>query len=342
MKAFIAGCEGTRLTPDERAFFADTKPFALIVFRRNCRDRSELFDLTSEFRELTGGIAPVLVDQEGGRVMRLRPPTWPAYPAMRTIGAVAERDLSQGLRAAWLHGRLIATDLRSVGIDMNCAPVLDVATAEVSDAIGDRAFGSDPAIVAQLGRALAGGLSAGGVVPVMKHIPGHGRATSDSHKELPVVSAALEELLVSDFAPFADMADMPAAMTAHILYTALDPHRAATVSPYIIQEIIREKLGFDGLLLSDDVSMNALSGDYADRAAAIYDAGCDVVLHCNGRTEEMRRIGDAAPVLGGKSQERAARVMRARADPAPFERDAAREEFRAILASVGWPEANVS
>lgn len=342
MKAFIAGCEGTRLTKDEYAFFQDTRPFGLIVFRRNCKNASELHDLTSEFRDAVGADAPVFIDQEGGRVMRLRPPVWPAYPSMRVIGAVAEQDLSHGSRAAWLHGRLIAADLRAVGIDVNCAPVLDVATAEVSDAIGDRSFSTDAKMVALLGRSLAEGMFAGGVVPVMKHIPGHGRATSDSHKELPVVTSGLEELVANDFRPFAELADLPAAMTAHILYTALDPHNAATVSRHIMQDIIRGKLGFDGLLMSDDVSMHALSGDYADRAAAIYDAGCDVVLHCNGRAEEMRRIGDAAPVLGGKSQERAARVMRARADPAPLDKDAAREEFLALVARAGWPEANVS
>ena len=246
-----------------------------------------------------------------------------------------EADPAAGARAAWLHGRLIAADLADLGIDVDCLPVLDVRVPGTSQAIGDRSFGGDPARVAALGRALAEGLMDGGVLPVMKHLPGQGRATADSHVDLPVVSADADVLAADDFAPFAALADLPMGMTAHIVYSAIDPGRPATVSPVVIRDIIRGRIGFDGLLLSDDVSMHALSGDYGERAAAIYDAGCDIVLHCNGRAEEMHAVADAAPELAGFSGERAARALRARRQPVPFERAAAREEYRALLAPFG-------
>jgi len=342
VKAFVCGCAGPRIERDEASFFAAEQPFGLILFKRNCRDPAELRDLTATFRDAVGRPdAPVFVDQEGGRVQRLQPPVWPAYPPARCIGLLTEANLGAGQRAAWLLGRLIAADLRDVGIDVDCMPVLDVIADGASDAIGDRSFSPGAHSVAMLGRAVADGLLAGGILPVMKHIPGHGRTQDDSHKALPAVDTSLAQLAVSDFVPFAELADLPMAMTAHVVLRAVDPRNAATVSRVVIRDIIRKRIGFDGLLLSDDVSMHALSGDYASRAACIYDAGCDLVLHCNGRTEEMRRIGEAAPALAGKPRERAIRALAMRTDPAPFDRQAGREEFLSLMARVNWPPVGV-
>jgi len=341
VKAFVSGCAGPRLLPEEAGFLAAEQPFGLILFGRNCREASEIRDLAAGFRDAVGrSDAPVFIDQEGGRVQRLQPPAWPAYAAAQVLGWVAVRDPEAGKRVAWLHGRLIAADLRAVGIDVNCAPVLDVIVPGSSAVIGDRSFGTDPYVVATLGRSLADGLLAGGVLPVMKHIPGHGRALSDSHLSLPVVEADLTTLAASDFVPFAELADLPMAMTAHVIVNAVDRDHAASVSEAVIRDIIRQRIGFDGLLMSDDVSMHALSGDYSARAASIYAAGCDLVLHCNGRTEEMREIGGVAPALGGKSRERALRALSARREPAPLDEKAAREEYRSLLARVGWPAAS--
>ncbi len=335
-KAFICGCAGAALSAYEIAFLRDERPFGLILFQRNCREPAEVRALTAAFREAVGrSDAPVLIDQEGGRVRRLKPPHWPAYAAAAAIGALDATDPEAGPRAAWLHGRLIAADLIDLGIDVDCAPVLDLRGPGTSEAIGDRSFGGDPARAGALGRALAEGLMDGGVLPVIKHLPGQGRATSDSHVGLPVVDADVATLAESDFLPFAALSGLPMAMTAHIVYSAIDPGRPATASAVVIRDIIRGRIGFDGLLVSDDVSMNALSGDYRERAAAIYAAGCDIVLHCNGRAEEMQAVADAAPELAGFSGERAARVLRARQQPVPFDRAAARGEYRALLAPFG-------
>jgi beta-N-acetylhexosaminidase len=323
-------------------FFAGEQPFGLILFRRNCRDPAEVRDLTGAFRDAVGRPdAPVMIDQEGGRVRRLQPPNWPDYPPARIIGHLAEADPAAGRRAAWLQGRLIAADLSDLGIDVDCAPVLDLLYDATHDAIGDRSFSPGAHMVAMLGRAMAEGLLAGGVLPVLKHIPGQGRSTADSHKTLPRIDAAVPTLSVCDFVPFIELADMPIAMTAHVVYRAIDRHNAATVSRILIRDIIRKRIGFDGLLMSDDISMEALSGDYADRASSIYDAGCDLVLHCNGRTEEMRRIGETAPALTGKPLERAHRALSMRSAPTPFDRQAGREEFVARMARVNWPPITV-
>jgi beta-N-acetylhexosaminidase len=338
VKAFICGCAGPRLERNEIDFLAAEQPFGLILFKRNCRDPAEIRDLTATFRDAVGRPdAPVFIDQEGGRVQRLQPPIWPAYPPARRLGLLTEVNQAAGRRAAWLHGRLIATDLTDLGIDADCMPVLDVIADGASDAIGDRSFSPGAHSVAMLGRAVADGLLAGGILPVMKHIPGHGRATVDSHHLLPEIETSLAQLSVSDFVPFAELADLPMAMTAHVVLRAIDPRNAVTVSRTVIRDIIRKRIGFDGLLLSDDVSMHALSGDYASRAACIYDAGCDLVLHCNGRTEEMRRIGETAPALVGKPRERALRALSMKTEPAPFDRQAGREEYLALLARVSWP-----
>ena len=341
VKAFVSGCSGPRLTAEEVDFFSTEQPFGLILFGRNCRRPEQLTDLCAEFRHVVGRAdAPILIDQEGGRVQRLRPPYWESYPSASILGRLNDADRAAGRRAAWLHGRLIAFDLNAAGIDINCAPVLDVLAPGASDAIGARSFGSRPADVAMLGGCFAEGLNGGGVLAVAKHIPGQGRATADSHAALPVVDAPLSELEQTDFAPFLSMPEIWIAMTAHVVYGAVDRISAATVSAPVVRDIIRGRIGFDGLLLSDDVSMDALSGDYRRRATAIYAAGCDLVLHCNGGAEEMRAIADAAPVLSGKSEERASVALNARQHPAAFDRDTARAEYHQLLARVGWPAAD--
>ena len=340
VKAFISGCAGTRLAAEEAAFFAAAEPWGLILFKRNCIDREQVRELVVAFRTVVGrSDAPVLIDQEGGRVQRLQPPVWPSYPPARTIGLLAEADRDAGTRAAWLQGRLIAADLAELGITIDCLPVLDVVVPGVSDAIGNRSFGGDPALVAGLGRAAAKGVLDGGLLPVMKHIPGHGRATADSHLSLPVVDTELERLVVTDFAPFAALADLPIGMTCHVVYSAIDPRRPATTSQPLIRDIIRKRISFDGLLVSDDVSMQALTGDYGERARAIHDAGCDLVLHCNGRIEEMRAVADASPELAGKPGERAARALAAVRPAQPFDRAAAREELLTLVGRAGWRPA---
>ncbi|WP_421724104.1 beta-N-acetylhexosaminidase [Bauldia sp.] len=340
-KAFISGCSGLRLTAEERAFFAAEQPWGLILFQRNCEAPEQVAALVEGFRAaVQRADAPVLIDQEGGRVRRLKPPYWPDYPACRSIGRVAEDDAERGIRAAWLQGRLIAGDLAPLGITIDCAPVLDVIAAGASEAIGDRSFGSDPGLVTSLGRAMADGLIAGGVCPVVKHSPGQGRAVSDSHIGLPIVDAPLDRLVDTDFPPFVALADLPAAMTAHIVYTAVDPTQPATTSSVMIRDIIRQRIGFDGLLMSDDISMNALAGSYSERATAIHDAGCDIVLHCNGRMDEVRAVAEVAPELGGRSAERATRLLASIRPPTDFDPDAGREELLALVASVGWAEAS--
>jgi beta-N-acetylhexosaminidase len=336
VKAFVSGCAGTELTGEEKVFFAVEQPLGLILFKRNCDSPDQVRALVDDFRTVVGRRdAPVLIDQEGGRVRRLRPPNWPDYPAARVLGDIAAEDAEKGVRAAWLLGRLMAADLRDVGITVDCTPVLDVITPGASDAIGNRSFGGDPAQVARLGRAVADGLIAGGVAPVVKHIPGQGRAAVDSHYVLPVVEADLETLAETDFAPFVALADLPAAMTSHTVFAAVDPMNPATTSPAVIRDIIRGRIGFDGLLLSDDVSMNALAGDHRERGKAIFDAGCDIVLHCSGRIDDMRAIADVAPLLSGKVRARVDRVTALARAPEPLDRTLAREEFLA-LAGSGW------
>jgi beta-N-acetylhexosaminidase len=336
-RAFVSGCAGTRLTGDESDFFAERQPWGLILFKRNCESREQVAALVADFRNAVGRAeAPVLIDQEGGRVRRLRPPVWPAYPACGVIGTLGALDEERGVRAAWLHGRLLAADLAEIGITIDCLPVLDVLAPDASEAIGDRAFGSDPALVAVLGRAMADGLLAGGVCPVVKHMPGQGRATSDSHHHLPVVDADIETLAATDFAPFVALADLPCAITSHTVFSAIDPNDPATTSRTVIRDIIRERIGFDGLLMSDDISMNALSGDCGTRASTIHGAGCDIVLHCNGDFDEMSAVADAVPLMDAASAARAERVITAIRPPSSFDRQAGREEYLALTAAAGW------
>ena len=334
-KAFVSGCAGTELDEAERAFFAAEQPLGLILFKRNCENPEQVRALVDSFIAAVGRAdAPILIDQEGGRVRRLRPPHWPDYPAAGVLGALAVRDPGAAVRAAWLQGRLMADDLRAIGITVDCAPVLDAIVPGASEAIGDRSFGGDPERVTRLGRSLAEGLMAGGVVPVVKHIPGQGRALVDSHYTLPFVDTDLATLEAVDLLPFRALASLPAAMTSHTVFTAIDADRPATTSATLIRDIIRERIGFDGVLFSDDVSMNALAGDHRERGRAIFEAGCDIVLHCSGRMEDMRAIAAVAPPLTGRAAERVRDMMASVGTPAPFDRAAGRAEFDALMASA--------
>ena len=298
-------CRGTR-----SSFYRGEQPWGFILFARNIGEPAEIADLVAGLRDSVGRAeAPVFIDQEGGRVQRIRPPIVPNYPAGSALGALYKSDRDAGTRAAWLMARLHAFDLQRFGITADCLPVLDVPIEGASDVIGTRAYGKDPESVTVLGRAAAEGLMSGGVLPVMKHIPGHGRAFSDSHLELPRVDTPLAELRRHDFAPFKALADLPMAMTAHVVYTAIDAAAPATTSQKVVRDIVRGEIGFDGLLISDDTSMKALSGDFPDKAAAILAAGCDIVLHCNGVMEEMRGIVSRTVALQGKSRQRAERAL---------------------------------
>jgi beta-N-acetylhexosaminidase len=334
-RAFIAGCSGLELTADERAFFREADPFGFILFRRNVAEPDQVRALTAALREAVGREAPILIDQEGGRVQRLGPPNWPRYPAGGGYGRLSPEDPARRRYLAWSGARLIAHDLRALGIDVDCLPVLDVPAPGSHSIVGDRAYGDEPALVAELGRAAAEGLMAGGVLPVVKHIPGHGRAESDSHESLPRVSASLEELRARDFPPFRDLADMPIGMTAHVVFAAIDPERPATISPVVIERIIRGEIGFDGLLMTDDLSMRALSGSFRDRAEAAIAAGCDLALHCNGVMAEMAAVAEGAPRLAGPALARADRALARLAAPAGgFDAQGIRAELDAALARV--------
>ncbi|MGU9980438.1 beta-N-acetylhexosaminidase [Phreatobacter sp. HK31-P] len=341
VQALILGCAGAQLTADETAFFRDLDPWGLILFRRNCLDADQVRRLTGDFRSSVGrSDAPVLIDQEGGRVQRLGPPNWPKYPPARAFSQIAANDPFVGREMARLGARLMAHDLRALGITVDCAPVLDVPVAGAHDVIGDRAFSLDPREVANHGRAAAEGLLAGGVLPVVKHIPGHGRAGADSHKDLPVVDAPMEALAASDFLPFRTLTDMPLAMTAHVVYTAIDPRRPATTSRIVMQEVVRGLIGYDGLVMTDDLSMNALAGSLGERARAAYAAGCDVVLHCNGKFDEMMEIAARARALAGKAGRRAeAALARIRHEPDPFDATEALARFQDVLSRAQAPSS---
>ncbi|MEL6947805.1 MAG: beta-N-acetylhexosaminidase [Pseudomonadota bacterium] len=293
-KAFITGVSGLALTDDEKAFLRTHRPWGLIVFARNVESPRQLSLLTAEFRDCVDSEnAPVFVDQEGGRVQRLRAPHWGDFPAALTVSKLEGVEPGLGQKAARMMGEIIAGELRGSGITVNCAPVLDVPIEGASNVIGDRAWGGDVDRISAMAGAFVDGQTAGGVAGVMKHIPGHGRAMVDSHKELPVVTAPREQIIETDMAPFRNFLSIPMAMTAHVVYTALDPKNPATTSKTVIEDIIRGELGYEGLIMTDDLSMGALSGDFADRAKASFAAGCDVVLHCNGVMEEMVAVANA-------------------------------------------------
>jgi beta-N-acetylhexosaminidase len=330
-RAVIFGCAGESLGERERAFFADVDPLGFILFRRNCRTREQVRALIAALREAVGRAdAPVLIDQEGGRVARLLPPEWRLYPPAAHIAALPDPIAEE---AARLGARLIADDLARLGITVDCMPVLDLPVAAADPVIGDRAYGGEPGRVARLGRAVCEGLLAGGVLPVVKHLPGHGRAPVDSHLALPVVETARAELAGSDFAPFRALADMPCGMTAHVVFAAIDEALPATLSRRVVGQVIRGEIGFDGVLISDDLSMRALGGTMAERAQGALAAGCDLVLHCNGDPSEMAAVAEASAALSPAAMARLARgeALRCRSF-APFDRDAAEARFDALLA----------
>ena len=309
MRAAIYGVEGLELTEQERSFLRESEPAGMIIFRRNCDNAEQLLRLTDDLRDLTGrGDLPILIDQEGGRVARMRPPAWPQFPAAERFALLYQAAPSSAIEAVRSNARALALMLRSCGINVNCLPLLDVRQEGATDIIGDRALGSEPMQVAALGRAVLDGMASAGVIGVVKHMPGHGRALVDSHKELPIVTASAEEL-ESDLEPFERLAWAPMGMTAHVVYTAWDAERPASLSPTVIGDIIRGRIGFDGWLMSDDLGMEALAGDFATRAAGVVSAGCDVALHCSGKMDEMVAVASAVPAMSPEGHDRLTRAM---------------------------------
>lgn len=329
--ATILGCEGTVLKSDERGFFSEADPLGFILFARNIETPDQVRRLTGALRDSVGRAdAPILIDQEGGRVQRLRPPHWRDAPAARDLAELFGRDAQAGLRALWLNSRLFAAELSVLGIDVDCVPCLDVVAPGEQGVIGTRSYGDDPSVVSACGRAAAAGLLAGGVLPVAKHIPGHGRGSVDSHHGLPVVSADRDSLVNADFAPFKALRDLPLGMTAHIVYLAIDPDAPATQSAGVVR-VIRSEIGFDGLLMTDDLSMKALSGTFRERAERSISAGCDVVLHCNGERAEMEGAVEGAGPLSAEGARRW-QVAAALRDPLEgFDAEAGLSELSAIL-----------
>jgi beta-N-acetylhexosaminidase len=330
-RAILFGCAGEILSADERAFFREADPLGFILFQRNCRDPAQVRALIGEFRDCVGrDDAPVLIDQEGGRVARLKPPKWRRYPAAARLAALPNPEV-----AVWLGARLIADDLAALSVTVDCLPVLDLPVAGADAVIGDRAYGGDPLVVARLGRAACDGLLAGGVLPVVKHMPGHGRARVDSHQALPVVDADVELLEETDFAPFRALSTMPWAMTAHIVYARIDAGRPATMSPVVIDTVIRGSIAFDGVLVSDDIGMGALAGGIGERAAGALAAGCDLVLHCSGKLDEMHEAAAAvSPVTEAAALRVARGEERRRAAFAEFDRAEAEARFDAMIGAA--------
>jgi beta-N-acetylhexosaminidase len=309
-KSVIFGCAGLELKTDEAAFFSEIKPAGFILFSRNCKNPQQVRALTNDLRQaINNENALICIDQEGGRVSRLGQPYWRNAPPAKTFSKMAEESLDKAYEALTLNIRLIGQELRDLGINVNCLPVLDIPVDGADPIIGDRALGTDPKRVSTLGRASCYALIQEGVLPVIKHIPGHGRANVDSHKNLPVVSASLTELSNIDFMPFKALADMPLAMTAHVVYTSIDAYRPATTSAKVIQDIIRGQICFDGLLMSDDLSMQALTGSFKDRTLRSIEAGCDLVLHCNGNMEEMGEVANVISDLSVEARNRMARAL---------------------------------
>src|ERR1700759_5695430 len=335
-KAFITGVAGTQLPAAERAFIAAERPWGFILFRRNIDNPAQVKALVEEMREAAGAPdAPVLVDQEGGEVQRFRPPHWPNYPAGAAFGRLYDIDSKLGLQAARLSARLIADDLLPMGVTVDCLPLADVPVPGADAVIGDRAYGDEPNKVADIARAVTQGLEQGGILPVLKHIPGHGRATADSHLALPTVDTPRQELERTDFAAFKPLADLPMAMTAHVVFSAIDPAQPATTSATMIERVIRDLIGFQGLLMSDDVGMNALAGSIGDRSRALMTAGCDMILHCSGKLDEMQQVAREAPELSGRALTRAQQALASRKPPQPLDRTAAREELDALIGRLG-------
>jgi beta-N-acetylhexosaminidase len=328
----IYGCAGLTLSAAERDFFRDVTPWGFILFARNIKDPEQVRTLTAQLRDAVGvAQTPILIDQEGGRVARLKPPHWARRPSAARFGALHDTDPEVAKEATYLNARLIAHDLAGLGITVDCLPVLDVPQPGADDIIGDRAFARDPHIIIELGRAQIEGLTDGGVLPVMKHIPGHGRAGADSHLALPRVSASAEELSATDFVTFRSLSQCPIAMTAHVVYESIDPQRPCTTSPKVVRDVIRGEIGFDGLLMSDDLSMRALDGPLAARAKAALFAGCDLVLHCNGDMDEMRDVASEVKELDGLAARRSEQALAQRVPPPPFDAAAAAARLAGLL-----------
>ncbi|MDV3257987.1 MAG: beta-N-acetylhexosaminidase [Sphingomonas sp.] len=315
MMAAIYGLSGPQLTDDERSFFRDARPAGYILFARNIVSREQLRSLTDALRELEGhDEVPILIDQEGGRVARMRPPEWPAFPSGEAFDRLYQLAPSSAIEAARVNARALGLMLHEAGVNVDCLPMLDVRQPGASDIVGDRALGAEPMQVAALGKAILDGLRSAGTLGVIKHIPGHGRALVDSHLALPVVDATDEELSI-DLEPFERLREAPMGMTSHLLYTAWDRERPASQSPFIISEIIRQRIGFEGFLMSDDIGMEALAGDHGERASACVAAGCDVALHCDGKMENMLLVAGAVGELSPESAARLARAMAMRFTP---------------------------
>ncbi len=338
LKPVIVGCTGLELSHEERRLFSSANPLGLILFARNIDNPSQVTRLTNEFRSCVGRAdAPVLIDQEGGRVARLRPPHWDELPPAALLGELYRIDPVRGIAAAKVLGRILASQLSALGINVDCTPVLDLRIAEADKVIGDRAFSADPKTIAALGRALCDGLRVGGVMPVIKHLPGHGRAMADSHHALPVVETSLDTLEMADFSPFSALRDMPIGMTAHILYTAIDREKCATLSPTVISTIIRQQIGFNGLLLSDDLGMKALSGTPADLAVEAVQAGCDVALYCQHDLAAMTEILERLPLMSDESSQRYRNAVNWMRPMNLFDPHLARAEFSQLISNVKLP-----
>jgi beta-N-acetylhexosaminidase len=336
LSAFITGVAGEALTGDEWRFLQDARPCGLILFKRNCQSPDQVRALVNAFKDAIGSDdLLIVIDQEGGRVQRLQPPHWRALPPAASFGHLYRDDPDLAISAARAVAQVNAMDLRALGLNTNCAPVLDLPVPGMTDAIGDRAYGPGIDMIAALGRAVADGLLHGGILPCMKHLPGHGRAKSDSHKMLPVVAASIDELAASDFRPFQALNDLPIGMTAHILYTDIDRNGPATTSRLVVETVIRGEIGFHGLLLSDDLSMQALAGSMAERTVAVLAAGCDVALHCNGKLDEMLVVAGSCPALEGPSLERFEAALKRRGVPGAFDVSEALEALAEVLAVTG-------
>jgi beta-N-acetylhexosaminidase len=330
------------MTASERSFVREASPWGLILFKRNIAKPDQVAALVNDFRDaLSRTDAPVLIDQEGGRVSRLGPPHWPDYPPGAAYGRLYQLDPERGLAAARLGARLIASDLSTLGITVDCLPLADVPTIGADAVIGDRAYGTTVPQVVALAHAVAQGLMAGGVLPVLKHIPGHGRANVDSHFKLPVVRDARVALAASDFAAFSELSDLPLGMTAHVVYAAIDPDHPATTSSIIIKDVIRDAIGFEGALMTDDIAMGALSGSIAERTSAALAAGCDLILHCNGNLKQMQQVASHACDLEGAAAERVSAALRSRHQPTQIDSLAAWTEFARMMDGVWTAPARI-
>ena len=324
--AAITDAEGLRLTSEEKVFFRDANPFGFILFARNIDTPEQVRALCAEMRDAVGRDAPITIDQEGGRVQRMRAPTWTEWSAPLDFVAQAGANAE---KAMYLRYRLIASELYSVGIDSNCAPLVDLALSETHGFLRNRCYGGDPVEVAKLGRAVSNGLLDGGVLPIIKHMPGHGRATIDSHFDLPRVNAPLDALLEEDFAPFRELKDVPMGMTGHLIFEAIDT-RPSTLSPKVI-DVIRTQIGFDNLLMTDDISMKALAGNLTETSRSAIEAGCDVILHCNATLDERREVVEAAGEMSEAAQARAVRALAARKTPDDIDIPALRAQLETLL-----------